>query len=67
MVEKKTGVFNIASGKKINLLKIFELITKKKIKKTVSPKNNIFANINKIKNLGWKPKYDIIDIIETVN
>ena len=38
MVEKKTGVFNIASGKKINLLKIFELITKKKIKKNSESK-----------------------------
>lgn len=62
--KNKTGVFNIASGTKINLIKIFEIILKKKILYKLRPKNNIFADISKIKKLGWKPKYDIKDIIK---
>ena len=66
MKKKINGVFNIASGKKINLLNIY-LIINKNIRynfKTTKPKNNIFANINKIKNLGWYPKYNIFDILK---
>lgn len=61
--KKKTGVFNIASGSKINLSKISEIILKKKIFYNSIPQNNIFADITKIKKLGWKPEYNIYDII----
>jgi nucleoside-diphosphate-sugar epimerase len=66
MKKKLNGVFNIASGKSINLLTIYLLINKNikynlKIKK---PKNNILANINKIKKIGWHPKYNFSDILE---
>ena len=62
--KKKEGIFNIASGKKINLIKISEIILKKKIPHKSKPKNNIFADISKIKKLGWKSRYDINDIIK---
>ena len=61
--KKKIGVFNIASGSRINLTKISEIALKKKISYKSIPQNNIFADITKIKKLGWKPKYDIYDII----
>ena len=62
--KNKVGIFNIASGKKNNLIKIFEIILKKKIFYKSNPKNNIYADISKIKKLGWKPMYDIKDIIK---
>ena len=65
MNKEKTGIFNIASGKKINLLKIFSIIKKKKIRNINNPQNNKFADINKIKSLGWKPKYNIYDILKS--
>ena len=63
MNNNKVGIFNIASGKKINLIKIFEIILKKKILYKLNPKNNIFADISKIKKMRWKPQYNINDII----
>ena len=63
--KKKTGIFNIASGKKINLLKIISIIKKEQMRKASNPQNNIFADISKIKSLGWKPKYDIFDILRS--
>ena len=66
MKKKINGVFNIASGKKVNLLNIY-LMLNKNIRynfKTTKKKNNILANINKIKNMGWYPKYNIFDILE---
>ena len=58
MKNKKKGVYNIASGKKINLNKIINLIQKKDLTYK-NPKNNIYADIKKLVNLGWKPKYNI--------
>tara|TARA_A100001015_G_scaffold319768_1_gene443775 strand:- start:1904 stop:2689 length:786 start_codon:yes stop_codon:yes gene_type:complete len=63
--KKKTGIFNIASGKKINLLKIISIIKEKRIRKVSNPQNNIFADISKLKSLGWRPKYDIFDILKS--
>jgi len=40
------------------------MVSKKEILYKLKPKNNIFADIAKIKKLGWKPKYDINDIIK---
>ena len=61
---KKCGIFNIASGKKINLIDIINLIKKKNFFfKNTKSKNNLYANITKLKNLGWKPKFNINHII----
>ena len=49
----------------INLLKIFSIIKKKRIRNNINPQNNKFADINKIKSLGWKPKYNIYDILKS--
>jgi len=57
--KKCIGIYNIGSGKKINLKNIALLIGKKNKKKIYFKKNNkvtyLVSNINKIKNLGWKP------------
>jgi UDP-glucose 4-epimerase len=65
MIKKSNGIFNIATGKAVNLQKIFFLI-KKKNRKDFSkklPKKNIIADINKIKEIGWRPRFDIFDIL----
>ena len=65
MKKNSCGVYNIASGKIINLQKLFYLI-KKNSNKTYfkkSPINNIIANINKIKKIGWRPRFGIRDIL----
>lgn len=59
---KKKGIYNIASGFKINLNKIINIVQKKKLSYE-NPKNNIYADITKLKNLGWKPKYNIKNIL----
>ena len=64
MKRKTNGFYNIASGRKTNLMKIDSIINNKKIKYIKKSKNNLFADISKIKNLGWKPKYNINDIIK---
>ena len=64
MKRRATNVFNLGSGKKINLNKIISVVQKRKINNMEKPKNNFVANINKIKSLGWKPKYNILDIIK---
>jgi nucleoside-diphosphate-sugar epimerase len=69
--KKATGIFNIGSGKKINL----NLLVKKicKIFNNIPVfKNNhkityLVANIKKIKKLGWSPKDNINDILENYN
>jgi hypothetical protein len=65
MIKISIGIFNIATGKVFNLQKIFYLIKKKKQKdfsKKV-PKKNITANINKIKEIGRRPRFGILDIL----
>ena len=62
MKNKKKGIYNIASGKKVNLNKIINLIQKKELNYQ-NPKNNIYADIKKLVNLGWKPKYNIKNIL----
>ena len=64
MKRRATNVFNLGSGKKINLNKIISVVQKRKINNMEKPKNNLVANINKIKSLGWKPKYNILYIIK---
>lgn len=64
MSKKKKGIFNIGSGSGVNLIKIISLIQNKKINMSVPPKNNLVADITKVKRLGWKKKYNIQDIIK---
>ena len=66
MKKKSMGIFNIASGEAINLQKILVKINKNNKKFLINkiPKNNILADITKIKNTGWHPRYRISRIIE---
>ena len=56
----KKGIYNIGSGKEINLKKIAEIIAKKYKKRISFEKDNkptfLISNSNKLKKLGWKPK-----------
>lgn len=62
------GIYNIASGKKINLQYLIKIICKKfnKIPKFVANKNSttLIADISKIKKIGWSPKDDILKILK---
>jgi nucleoside-diphosphate-sugar epimerase len=62
MKMSKIGTYNIASGSKINLNKIINMIQNKKLSYK-NPKNNLYADITKLKNLGWKPAYNIKNIL----
>ena len=66
----KSGIFNVGSGVAYNPLNIVNMISKnyklkikldydKKSKKTKS-----YANINKIKKLGWKPKSSLKEYLK---
>jgi nucleoside-diphosphate-sugar epimerase len=65
---KAGGIYNIASGKKINLQYLIKIICKKfnKIPKFLANKNSttLIANISKIKKIGWRPKDDIVKILK---
>ncbi len=56
----KKGIYNIGSGKEINLKNIAEIIAKKYKKKISFEKDNkptfLISNSRKLKRLGWKPK-----------
>ena len=58
--KKCSGIYNIGSGKKINLKNIALMIAKKNKKKIYFKKDSkttyLISDINKIKNLGWKPR-----------
>ena len=59
MEKKYSGIINIANGKKTNLKKIAIQFAKKSKKKIIFNKNIktcMIANINKLKNYGWKSK-----------
>ncbi len=57
---KKSGIYNIGSGEKINLKTIALLIAKKYKKKVLFEDNKkatyLISNNTKIKKIGWKPK-----------
>ena len=64
-------IYNICSGKSYNILKIFEDMTKRANLKKYTVKRikhgvvlDLMGNNSKIKNLGWKPEYDIDKIID---
>jgi UDP-glucose 4-epimerase len=63
--KKSSGIFNIASGKKINLIELLNFIKKfnYNLYKIKSSKNNLYADISKIKKLGWRPRFNINNII----
>ena len=65
---KSKGIYNIASGKKINLQYLIKKICKKfnKIPKFLANKSSttLIANISKIKKIGWSPKDDIVKILK---
>ena len=63
MIKRKEGTYNIASGKKVNLLTINNLIHNEKINIKVKAKENLYADISKVKKIGWKPIYNIEDIL----
>ena len=57
--KRHSGIINIANGKKTNLKKIAILFAKKCNKKIFLNKNTetcMIANVNKLKNYGWKSK-----------
>ena len=58
--KKCSGIYNIGSGKKINLKNIALMIGKKNKKKVYFKDSNkatfLIGNISKIKKLGWKPR-----------
>ena len=65
--KKANGIFNIGSGKKVLISDIIKLIFKKYKKIYKISKNNkstwLIADINKIKKFKWKPKNNIISIV----
>jgi len=68
--KNSSGIFNVGSGKRVNLFNIIKLINKKN--KTIDYKKNIkktalIANISKIKKIGFKPKYGINKIISDLH
>ncbi len=63
MIKRKEGIYNIASGKKVNLLTINNLMHNEKINIKVKAKENLYADISKVKKIGWKPIYNIEDIL----
>jgi nucleoside-diphosphate-sugar epimerase len=69
--KKATGIFNIGSGKKINLNLLVKKICKIFNNIPVFKKNEkityLVANITKIKKLGWRPKENINNILEDYN
>ena len=61
-----SGIYNIGTGKPTNLFSIVKLINKKNKKifyKKNQKKTSLIANIDKIKKIGFKPKYGIKKII----
>ena len=64
----KVGPVNISSGNKIVLKNLVKLIMKKmnlKIKlKTDNNKINLIPSIHKLKQLGFKPKKNILNILK---
>ena len=64
--KKAEGIYNIASGKKIKLIKIVEILRGKEKIQIITDQGkekNLIANIEKIKKLGWKPKQNIHQVL----
>tara|TARA_Y100000389_G_C17404214_1_gene487133 strand:+ start:278 stop:1111 length:834 start_codon:yes stop_codon:yes gene_type:complete len=67
--KKLTGIYNLGSGKPIFLINIVKYLVNLLKKKYVINKPNkqtkLVADIRKIKKLGWKPKKNIIKILNS--
>ena len=67
--KKLTGIYNLGSGKPtflINVVKHLASILKKKyVINKLNKQTKLVADIRKIKKLGWKPKKDIIKILNS--
>jgi len=64
--KKATGIYNIASGKKVKLLKIVKILRgreKIQINTNQGKEKNLIANIEKIKKLGWRPKQNVYQVL----
>lgn len=62
-ISKKKGIFNIGSGKKINLINIYNSIKKTNYPLPKKSLTTHYADNNKIKKTGWLPKKNIENII----
>ena len=65
-LKKKTGTYNIGSGKKVNLETIATIFCKKLNKKAFFLKGSndfthLVSNNQKLCKIGWKPKYNFIN------
>jgi nucleoside-diphosphate-sugar epimerase len=63
-MSKKKGIFNIGSGNKINLINLYNIVWGSSYPVPKKPKTSHYADIQKIKKIGWSPKNKIIDIIK---
>ena len=63
------GIYNIGTGKKIKIIDILKILSKKLKKKVIMNNSKInyadslVANINKMKKIGWNPKKGIDKIL----
>ena len=70
--KRAKGIFNIGSGKKIYLKNLAMIIDNEiNRKNTIKFKDNdkptyLIANIQKLKNLGWKPKFGIKKLLKII-
>ncbi len=60
---KKKGIFNIGSGKKVHLIDIYNQIKNQNLNRPSKPITQICSNPKKLKTLGWKPKKNIFKIL----
>ena len=60
LIHRATGIYNICSGKKINLLELIKYLNITKNKKIIIEKNKNYTMLigdnKKLKKLKWKPK-----------
>ena len=63
-MSKKVGTFNIGSGKKVNLINLYNSIRGTSYSVPKKALTTHFADNYKIKKIGWSPKNKIIDIIK---
>jgi nucleoside-diphosphate-sugar epimerase len=66
-LKKSIGIYNLGSGKPTSLMNIVEhlanLFKKKYEINKLNKQTKLVANIKKIKKLGWKPKKNIVKIL----
>ena len=68
-LKKSIGIYNLGSGEPTSLMNIVEhlanLFKKKYEINKLNKQTKLVANIKKIKKLGWKPKKNIVKILNT--